>query len=246
MPPRVGDYVILNLGCGTKPGRGCINVDWSFHLRFKRLPFSAFLAPYVFRGNRLNEYRKLGDDIVVRDLRRGIPYPDQSVNTVYHSHFLEHIDRPDVPHFLAEVRRVLKPGGIHRIVVPDLEKAARLYLRQLDACRAGITTDHDEDISTLILQMVQKESNDTALSRPGRRWIENKILGDARKRGQTHQWMYDEVNLRETLNRTGFTDIQVLSYDRSAIPGWEETGLDREETGREYKPESLYVEATPT
>ncbi len=45
------------------------------------------------------------------DLRRGIPFPDRSVQTVYSSHLFEHMDYESGQSLLAEVRRVLVPGG---------------------------------------------------------------------------------------------------------------------------------------
>jgi len=51
------------------------------------------------------------------DLSRGLPFiPDNSVDLIYSSHFLEHID--DLGFFFAEVERVLKPGGKLESVVP--------------------------------------------------------------------------------------------------------------------------------
>ncbi len=75
------------------------------------------------------------------------------------------------------------------------------------------------------------------------RTIDRLILGDARKRGETHQWMYDRVNLPNLLRSLGYRDVRVERYDTSSIPGWNRFGLDRNEGGGEYKPESLYVEA---
>jgi SAM-dependent methyltransferase len=238
-----GEYTILNLGCGTKSSPRCVNIDWSFYLRFKGLPFSSSLAPLVFRGDRLTEYRKLADNIIVHDLSRGIPYPDQSVDAVYHSHFLEHIDRHQVAGFLLEVRRVLKRGGIQRVVVPDLERVARQYLDDLDSCRNGRSADHDKTVCMLIYQMVQKEASGTTKQPPVRRWLETKLLGDARKRGQTHQWMYDEGNLTEVLQEAGFGRVRIMPYNESAIPDWNDLGLDLDDCSRQYKPESIYVEA---
>ena len=71
------------------------------------------------------------------DLSRGIPLPDASCDAVYHSHVLEHIRRDEVPAFLAECRRILKPGGVLRVVVPDLEQICRLYLQRLEAALKG-------------------------------------------------------------------------------------------------------------
>lgn len=68
------------------------------------------------------------DQVVVHDLKKGIPAPAASVDAVYHSHVLEHIDRDAVPGFFADIARVLRPGGVHRIVVPDLERYAHEYL----------------------------------------------------------------------------------------------------------------------
>jgi SAM-dependent methyltransferase len=53
-----------------------------------------------------------------------LPYEDASVDEVYASHVLEHFPYERVPLVLAEWARVLRPGGIMRIGVPDMEKIA--------------------------------------------------------------------------------------------------------------------------
>jgi hypothetical protein len=50
---------------------------------------------------------------------------------------LEHLPRPQALPFLRECHRVLAPGGILRVVVPDLETIARLYLKYLEGGLAG-------------------------------------------------------------------------------------------------------------
>jgi hypothetical protein len=55
--------------------------------------------------------------------------------------------------------------------------------------------------------------------------------------------MYDFKNLSQLLERTGYSDIRQVDFNESAIPNWDDFGLDRNEEGGEYKPESLYVEA---
>jgi len=69
------------------------------------------------------------------DLRHGIPYQADSADAVYASHVLEHLEHHDAPGFLKEIHRVLKPGGVIRLVVPDLEYATRKYLEALEAVR---------------------------------------------------------------------------------------------------------------
>lgn len=52
---------------------------------------------------------------------------DESVDLIYNCHVLEHFKRRDVNRVLAEWYRVLKPGGILRISVPDFEKLCIVY-----------------------------------------------------------------------------------------------------------------------
>ncbi len=66
--------------------------------------------------------------VLTHDVRRGLPFDDNTFDVVYHSHVLEHLAPEDGERLVAECYRVLKPGGVLRIVVPDLEQIARLYL----------------------------------------------------------------------------------------------------------------------
>ena len=60
---------------------------------------------------------------------RGLPFADGAASHVFVSHLLEHLYFPrDVAPFLAEVKRVLAPGGVARIVVPDVERCIAAYL----------------------------------------------------------------------------------------------------------------------
>ena len=236
---------VVNLGCGNKTHPDCLNIDWSIYARIKRNPLGRRLAPIVFNGARLEQFEALDDKVLVHDLRKGIPVADQSADLVYHSHVLEHCDRDAVPNFFAEIQRVLKPGGIHRIVVPDLERYARDYLASLQ--RSDSDPDarghHDSSVSNMLLQMVRREAYGTSMQRPSRRRIENVLLGDARKRGETHMWMWDRVNLRTALEEARFRDVQVVDWRTSRFPSWNDMALDQNHDGSEYKPESLYVEA---
>jgi SAM-dependent methyltransferase len=233
---------ILNLGCGYKVSSApeIINIDWGPYQRIAANPVLRRVTPYLLGAERAERLRMFGDNIVVHDLSKGIPAEDQTVDAVYHSHVLEHLDRDVADGFMREIKRVLKPGGIQRVSVPDLERYVRAYLVDLER-EDG---DHDQYVAAFLEQSVRREAHGTSLQSRPRRLVENLILGDARKRGETHQWMYDFKNLAALLRRNGFREVRRVRFDDSAIPGWDEYGLDRNEFGGEYKPDSLYVEAT--
>lgn len=241
------EMIILNLGCGTKTSGNSqvINYDWSPYLRLRNNPLLRCLAPLFLGPSRLERFRGLPENVVCHNLANGIPHPDNSVDVIFHSHLLEHLDRPVAASFQREVFRVLKPSGIQRIVVPDLELVCRTYIAHLELCRKhpAEIVHHDGRIAAIIEQCVRREGTGATEQSPLMRRIDNWLLGDARSRGETHQWMYDEVNLGAALQTAGFRSSVVRSFDTSGIPGWDEIGLDLNQDGSIYKPGSLFMEA---
>lgn len=158
---------------------------------------------------------------------------------------MEHFDRDIANKFLVEVKRVLKPGGIHRIVVPDFENACRCYLEHIAFCEENpdLTKEHDRYIAALLEQSVRRKASGTSKQSSLRQFFENLILGDARNRGETHQWMYDRINLCLKLIKAGYQDVYVQNYNTSSIQNWNEYGLYLDSEGNQYKPSSLYIEA---
>jgi len=59
------------------------------------------------------------------DIARRLPLPDSSFVMIYSSHLVEHIHRLQFERFLADSLRVLKPGGLHIVATPSVEKIAR-------------------------------------------------------------------------------------------------------------------------
>jgi SAM-dependent methyltransferase len=238
---------ILNLGCGAKISRDpdVVNIDWSFLLRAKKNAVLSRVVPLLLSPARRERFNSLADNVLVHDLSKGIPAESSSVDVVYHSHMLEHLDRDVVPVFLREVVRVLKPGGLHRIVVPDLEALCISHLESIRKWQATpeLAAEHDASVAALYEQSVRKETAGARTQPPFRRKLETLVFGDARKRGETHQWMYDRVNLAHLLLQSGLTDPQVARFDGSSIPAWAKYRLDATADGREINLGSLYMEA---
>jgi predicted SAM-dependent methyltransferase len=129
----------LNLGCGNRYHPDWINMD---------------ITPR-------------GQGVIRCDLTRGIPLPDGSCDVVYHSHLLEHLRRPDALSLIKECYRVLKPGGILRVAVPDLEQICRQYLEKLDATLSGdltSATDYDWMMLEMLDQTVREKSGGEMLA----------------------------------------------------------------------------------
>lgn len=105
----------LHLGCGTVVVDGWINVDYSLGARLSKIP--------TFRY--FNKKLKLFDvewkeNIFLHDLTKKLPWKDNSVDYIYCSHTLEHFTKDNGRYLLSEIYRVLKRGGLARIIVPDL------------------------------------------------------------------------------------------------------------------------------
>jgi predicted SAM-dependent methyltransferase len=94
----------LNVGCGNKFHKDWVNVDM----------------------------KSSSTDVIVANLLKGLPFPDKSFDVVYHSQVLEHFPKEKAQKFIKECFRVLKPDGILRVVVPDLENIVDEYKKFLN------------------------------------------------------------------------------------------------------------------
>jgi len=238
---------MLNVACGSKMNWSWTNLDFSLTAR---LAHHLTIAKMLNRMGVLSEARyerllRVDPEIILWDLKKGIPFPDESFDVVYSSHFLEHIDVEAVGPFLYEVYRILKMGGVARIVVPNLQALIRCYLASVKKLESGDESalkEHERAVHRLFDQMVRKQSAGTSAQRPFVRAVERLVRGGPAKIGELHRWMYDKHTLRDLLKRVGFTDIWERDYCTSGIEGWTEFNLDNNDNGGEYKPDSLYME----
>jgi SAM-dependent methyltransferase len=236
---------LINLGCGTHMHPAWNNLDFSVYVRLRRhLWLVSFLRRVgLISAARFAQFSKVEPDIISWDLRRGIPFGDKTFDVVYHSHILEHIDREDAMAFLVECYRVLRPGGVIRVVVPDLEKWANAYAQSLSIRSADNSVEkHEEIVATLLVQFVQREPTTRKMQKPVVRWLERVLLGNSIKVGWQHRWMYDRLTLKALLEKAGFEECKLVTAWESQIDGWDKYGLDGRAEGEEYKPESIWIE----
>ena len=150
------------------------------------------------------------------DVTRGLPLDDGYVSGIYSEHMIEHLRFDDALALFGECRRVLRPGGVFRIVVPDGELYLCGYAKHQAGEAARIPySDGDAKRFAIATPIVSV----------------NRIFRD-----HGHQFIWDYETLRAGLLRNGFSTVERCSFGQGKDPK-----LIRDSESRQV--ESLYVEA---
>jgi SAM-dependent methyltransferase len=201
--------VLVNLGCGLHAPSGWINIDGSWsakiakHDRLKRLLNRAHVLPSVPSGCQWSP------NIWVANLCRPLPFTTESVDAVYSSHLLEHLHVEDAKLLAKEIYRILRSGGICRLLVPDGAVAIRDgVLRELSqsdyahpvpridakarrAINGGLASEHQS-----LLRQIWGRINDF----------------------HSHKYLYNEKSLIALLYWSGFATAEGRLAFESSIP----------------------------
>lgn len=184
---RTAESLRVNLGSGGDNAAGWVNID------INRVS-----------GNSLRW-----------DIRRRLPFEDNSVLQVYASHVVEHLGfRDDVPRLFAELHRVLRPAGTLRIVVPDAPRYMEAYLSRDAVKWAALGVASFPDDMPTPMAMV------------------NHVF----HQGGEHQFGYDFDTLLYLLKGAGFNDVWRCRFQGSSHFN---VNMDLSV----HSPYSLYVEA---
>lgn len=88
-------------------------------------------------GNRipgwLNADRFPPPGVTFLDATKALPFEDAGFDAILCEHMIEHIPKGDAIALIAEMRRILRPGGIARLVTPDLNWFARRIIEEAPA-----------------------------------------------------------------------------------------------------------------
>lgn len=119
------------------------------------------------------------------DVRQGLPFGTGAVDLIASCHFLEHLTFAEGLSFLRDCRRVIKPNGAMRIVVPD----AQLLMHSYNHPEEGLSLSQFDEVN---------EGCANSPTEAGKLWS---LLHEG------HHACYDDVTLRHFLKEAGFTPV---------------------------------------
>src|SRR5581483_11723269 len=171
----------VNIGSGTSGASGWFNIDNSPTIPLSRIPL-------VRRIPRIPAWPA---DVRRHDVRKGLPFNDSSVRFIYSSHTFEHFSWEESLRVAKECFRILEPGGVLRVVVPNLTLLVGEYLR-----------DRSPLASHTFLARLSLSHTVFDLLHPG----------------ANHSQMFDESSLLHLLRLAGFPNPEVMAFLQSRIP----------------------------
>ena len=160
----------LQIGCGPMVVEGWLNTD---------------LEPAAERG------------IIHLDICETMPFPDNSFAIIFSEHVIEHITLESTLQHLHDCRRVLRPGGVLRIALPDLDFLFDYYKPQLTPTQQSF------------LDVMSEEFH------PGFPLRSPTILFNDYVRLWGHQFIYDRRLFADLLTAAGFTAIEQCKVKES-------------------------------
>lgn len=188
--------VKLNLGCGSVRPVGWINTDSSLNANLQRIPI---VGKWLAKAISNVSYES--NNMIYMNLNNNWSFKDSSVDIVYASHLFEHLSLKSADLFLKEAYRSLKPGGVIRIVVPDLYQIAKQYISKYAEIEEGDTTE-------FILWAINMHRE----GQYGNPSFLKKIILEWQGYPHQHKFMYDKKSLINKIKSYGFVEINSLTY----------------------------------
>ncbi len=126
------------------------------------------------------------------DVRQPLPIEDESCAFIFNEHFLEHLTVQEGLAFLRECRRMLMPGGVLRVGMPDLTECIRQYY--------------------------ENDWRQPWMKKYGFEWIATRAeMINIAFREWEHKWLYDHEELHRRLREAGFETIRDCERLQSSV-----------------------------
>lgn len=215
---------MLNLGCGSVRPKAWTNTDSSLNANLQKIPFIGKPFAKLFNPVQYSE-----SNFEYMNLNKTWKYKDNCVDVVYASHLFEHLSLNSTEVFLNEAFRCLKPGGVVRIVVPDLYKICKRYIHDYEH------NSFNNESTEFILWAINMH-REGQYGNPG---LIKKMILELQGYPHQHKYMYDEKSLSKRIQAHGFTNILSMTYGKSEY--LKDCIGDVEGTAESYL--SVYIEA---
>lgn len=181
----------LNVASSSHVLEDFVNLDNHVFLHFLRVltRFRRFVPRKYWEAIDSYDAARNKALLLKHDCRKPLFFPDNSVDHILCSHFLEHVFPAEAKMILIDFYRILRPNATLHVIVPDLELCAEEYLT---GTSAGDPFAADKFVVG------------TLLSREERGSLIYRLLEFFGGFGLQHRWMYDYSSLSNKLTAAGF------------------------------------------
>ena len=182
----------LHIGCGLIIAEGWLNLDASPSLRLVKIPaIGRFLIPLL----NLPEWSQ---NAQYGNIVKGLNIAPNSCDLIYASHVLEHLSIIDFHIAMDRIFSYLKPQGIFRSIVPNLEELINTYIRERKEEKLASQASINFMTNSLIGHLGTRKAIRDRL----REMFSN----------NRHQWMWDEPSLKNAFLEHGFQEVRCCQY----------------------------------
>ncbi len=189
----MSDKLYVQYGCGLCAPQEWKNFDISPTLRVQKMP----VIGKLFKKS-LNVI--FPENVHYGDIVQGLPVKDNSADGVYCSHTLEHLSLMDLKKALANTLKILKPGGVFRSVVPDLEYYSRRYIAALDKGDKMANYNFIGSPGEVLFGVEERQR--------GIKGLVKTMMGNSH-----HLWMWDYTSLADEFEKAGFKNIRRCKFN---------------------------------
>ncbi|MGY6635644.1 MAG: class I SAM-dependent methyltransferase [Erythrobacter sp.] len=139
-----------------------------------------------------------GSPTIILDVTKQFEIPSDSFDYIYCEHMIEHITLKQGQHMLNECYRILKPGGIIRLVTPSIGFLMRI-----------MSPDRSKFEQSYFEWSIKKFVPDAPT-------LTNALFLNNFVRAWGHTFIYDHETLRFIMNKAGFSNIEECQFGHSS------------------------------
>lgn len=209
-PPRK-----LHLGCGSHRPGGWVNVDGSWNARLVKIPFLRKILGFFHLVPEELLRIQWDPHVFICDVRKPLPFTEGSAEIIYASHLLDCLHLFETKRLLKECFRVLRPGGVLRVVVEDIRPILQEYLDGHPRAHLSEELARLRPADRLMARLLCESPE---APRGGFLYKLYRRVTDF----QTRKWAYDADSLKSHLKEAGFGDVSEKKFLDSQIPKIEE------------------------